>query len=86
MDSQSSPPAPTEVPTDPLEKLIWISKRINYPISNLADLLGVSRPTIYSWLRGECRPRPNAIKRMYRVLALLRPFEKFIGCVNDGPA
>lgn len=39
-------------------------------VTDLASVLGVERPTIYSWLRDQSRPNPARLERIGRVLHL----------------
>ena len=46
-----------------------IRKQFNFNVTELADLLGVSRPTIYGWLKGESGNKPSVVERLQTLSA-----------------
>ena len=55
------------------EQLLDIRKAFGLNTSDLASLLGVSRPTLYTWLDGQ-EPRPDATIRIIRLIKVADEF------------
>lgn len=47
-----------------------IRKCFAFTVTDLASVLGVERPTIYSWLKDQSKPSPERLQRMGRVLRI----------------
>lgn len=50
----------------PAERLEWIRQALGLTVTDLARLLGASRPTVYAWLNGQ-EPRPDVQARLARL-------------------
>ncbi|MFO0915163.1 MAG: helix-turn-helix domain-containing protein [Pirellulales bacterium] len=50
------------------EVVAEIRSNLSLQIKELAEILGVERPTVYSWLRGEAKPQRSNRPRLSRVL------------------
>jgi transcriptional regulator with XRE-family HTH domain len=57
----------------PSELVAFIQKTFSISTSDLADLLNVTRPTIYAWLDGQ-EPKPEAINRIQKISKLADKF------------
>ena len=44
----------------------------NIPVEQVADRLGVTRTTVYSWFTGKSKPRPAKVEALIELLAALR--------------
>ena len=44
----------------------------NIPVEQIADRLGVTRTTVYSWFTGRSKPRPAKVEAVIALLASLR--------------
>lgn len=62
---------------DPKEQLSYITKAGDFSVSQMAQLLGVSRPTIYSWRKGAVIQGENIekINRLYQELEAKGSYE-----------
>ena len=52
---------PAETPSDQLD---LVRKALGLSITDLANLLGVTRPTIYAWIQGKQEPKPEMLDRI----------------------
>ncbi|MEZ6115544.1 MAG: helix-turn-helix domain-containing protein [Pirellulaceae bacterium] len=53
---------------DTSEAVATIRSTLSLQMKELANVLGVSRPTVYSWLRDEEKPQPQNRQRIARLL------------------
>lgn len=58
------------VTADIAEVVAEIRGTLSLQIKELAEILGVERPTVYSWLRGEAKPQRSNRIRLSRVLQI----------------
>ena len=56
----------------PQEQLAGIRRYLSLSISDLAKVLRVERPTVYSWIKGEAIPRANNVSRIGDVYSMAR--------------
>jgi transcriptional regulator with XRE-family HTH domain len=56
----------------PQEQLSGIRRYLSLSISDLAEVLRVERPTVYSWLKGEATPRSGNTDRIGAIYSLAR--------------
>lgn len=56
----------------PQEQLAGIRRYLSLSVSDLAKVLRVERPTIYSWLKGEAVPRSGNVNRIGVIYSIAR--------------
>lgn len=64
-----------QVPIAASEALAGVRSNLSLNVSELATILGVGRPTIYSWMTDEAHPRAANAERLSRLAALARLWE-----------
>ena len=56
----------------PQEQLAGIRRYLSLSVSDLAKVLRVERPTVYSWLKGEAIPRSGNVNRIGAIYSIAR--------------
>lgn len=56
----------------PQEQLVGIRRYLSLSVSDLAKVLRVERPTVYSWLKGEAVPRSGNVNRIGAIYSVAR--------------
>jgi hypothetical protein len=56
----------------PQEQLAGIRRYLSLNVSDLAKVLRVERPTVYSWLKGEAIPRSGNVSRIGAIYSIAR--------------
>lgn len=60
----------------PQEQLAAIRRYLSLNVSDLAKVLRVERPTVYSWLKGEALPRSANIDRIGTIYSIAREWRQ----------
>ena len=70
----SRTPSTTEIGTTGVEpfgsKLKRLRRERGMTLANVADALGVSKPTVWAWEKGKARPVPNRLEAIAEVLGV----------------
>jgi transcriptional regulator with XRE-family HTH domain len=61
-----------EIPTSTSGLLAAIRAAIPLNLSQIADILGVSRPTVYAWIGDEQKPQSQCIQRLSQIYELAK--------------
>lgn len=48
-----------------------LRRRRGLTLAHVADVLGVSKPSVWAWENGKCRPRPERIAKIAALLGVL---------------
>lgn len=59
------------------QQLVYVRDVLAISITDLAELLGVARPTIYAWMQGAAAPRDEHLLRLQQVEQQAREVEAF---------
>lgn len=60
---------PVSLAIDTMGKRIrWLRLKRGFTLAHVADTLGVSKPTVWAWERGKCRPHPARLAAIAAVL------------------
>jgi excisionase family DNA binding protein len=61
-----------EIPLLPAEQLAAVRRYLSLSVTEMADVLRVGRPTVYSWLRDESTPHATNLARIQRLYRIAR--------------
>lgn len=69
----AAPPAPPAAPGDTLPvRIARLRKQQGLTLDALAELLSVSKPTVWAWEQGKARPTPERIEALAERLGVLK--------------